>query len=52
MLGICSLSVIIVLHETLLVTVLMYGSETMFQKEKEKRDLELELCRWTISENC
>ena len=34
MLGICSLSVL-VLHETLLVHVLMYGSETMLWKEKE-----------------
>ena len=35
MLGICSLSVL-VLYETLLVPVLMYGSETMLWKEKEK----------------
>ena len=33
MLGICSLSVL-VLHEALLVPVLMYGSETMLWKEK------------------
>ena len=36
MLGICSLSVI-VLHETLLVPVLMYGSETMLWKEEISR---------------
>ena len=35
MLGICSLTVL-VLHETLLVPVLMYGSETMLWKEKER----------------
>ena len=35
MLGICSLSVL-VLHETLLVPVLIYGSETMLWKEKER----------------
>ena len=35
MLGICSLSVLRVLHETLLVPV-MYGSETMLWKEKER----------------
>ena len=35
MLGICSLSVL-VLHETLLVPLLMYGSETMLWKEKER----------------
>ena len=33
MLGICNFSVL-VLHETLLVPVLMYGSETMLWKEK------------------
>ena len=36
MLGICSLSVI-VLHETLLVPVLMYSSETMLWKEEISR---------------
>ena len=36
MLGICSLSVI-VLHVTLLVPVLMYGSETMLWKEEISR---------------
>ena len=35
MFRICSLSVL-VLHETLLVPVLMYGSETMLWKEKER----------------
>ena len=35
MLGICSLSVL-VFHETLLVPVLMYGSEKMLWKEKER----------------
>ena len=35
MLGICSLSVL-VLHETLLVPVLKYGSETMLWKEKKR----------------
>ena len=35
MLGICSVSVL-VLHETLLVPVLMYGSETMLWLEKER----------------
>ena len=35
MLGICSLSVL-VLHETSLVLVLMYGSEIMLWKEKER----------------
>ena len=35
MLGICRLSVL-VLHETLLVPVLIYGSETMLWKEKER----------------
>ena len=36
-----------VLYETLLVPVHMYGNETMLW-----RDLELELHRWTTSENC
>ena len=36
MLEICSLSVLRVLHETLLVPVLTYGSETMLWKEKER----------------
>ena len=40
----------IVLHETLLVPVLMYGNETMLWKRR--RDLELGLYRWTISEDC
>ena len=35
MLGVCSLS-LLVLHETLLVPVLMYGSETMIWKEEER----------------
>ena len=35
MVGICSLSVL-VLHETLLVPVLMYGSKTILWKEKER----------------
>ena len=35
MLRICSLSVL-VLHKTLLVPVLTYGSETMLWKEKER----------------
>ena len=35
MVGICSFSVL-VLHETLLVPVLMYGSETMLWREKER----------------
>ena len=35
MLGICNLSVL-VFHETLLVPVLMYGSETMLWEEKER----------------
>ena len=35
MLGICSLSVL-ALHETLLVPVLMYDSETTLWKEKER----------------
>ena len=35
MLGICSLSML-VLHETLVVPVLMYGNETMLWKEKER----------------
>ena len=35
MLGICSLS-ILVFHETLFLLVLMYGSETMLWKEKER----------------
>ena len=38
MLGICSLSVL-VLHETLLVPVLMYGSETMLWRKKERSRL-------------
>ena len=35
MLGICSLCCARVLHDTLLMPVLMYGSETMIWKEKE-----------------
>ena len=35
MLGICSLSVL-VLHETLLAPVLIYGSETMLWKQEER----------------
>ena len=43
MLGICSLSVL-VLHEILLVPVLMYGSETMLWKKERSRirDVQLE----------
>ena len=41
-----------VLHETLLVAVLMYGSETMIWKEKERSGLGLGLYRWTTSEVC
>ena len=40
-----------VLHETLLMPVLMYDSETMILKEK-KRSLALGLYRWTTSEVC
>ena len=36
MLGICSLNVL-VLHETLLVPILMYGSETMLWKKERSR---------------
>ena len=37
MIGICSLNVLVsVLHETLVVPVLMYGSKTMIWKEKER----------------
>ena len=37
MLGICSLSVLeSFLHETLLVSVLMHGSETMLRKQEER----------------
>ena len=39
-----------ILHETLLVPVLMYGSEIMLWREKER--LEIGLYRWTTSENC
>ena len=39
-----------ILYETLLVPVLMYGSETMLWKNR--RDLELWLYRWTTSEDC
>ena len=35
MLGVCSLSVL-VLHETLLVPVLKYGSETMLWKKEDR----------------
>ena len=38
-----------VLHETVFMPVLMYGSETMLWG---RRDLELGLCRWTTSEDC
>ena len=38
-----------VLHETLLVPVLMYDSETSYGKRR--RDLELGLYRWTTSED-
>ena len=40
MLGICSLSVL-VLHETLLVPVYMYGHETMLWREKERSKFRL-----------
>ena len=36
MLGVCSFECARVLHETLLVPVLMYGSETMIWKEEER----------------
>ena len=57
MLEICSLSVL-VLHEILLVPVLMYDSETMLLKEKEKsrvRNVQMDnfrglLGRWIESE--
>ena len=39
-----------VLHERLLVLVLMYGSETMLWKEKER--YRFRLCRWTTSDDC
>ena len=39
-----------VLHETLLALVLMYGNDIICGKRR--RDLELELYRWTISEDC
>ena len=38
-----------VLHETLLVPVFMYGSETI--NGKRRRDLELGLYRWTTSKD-
>ena len=47
MLGICSLSVL-VLHETLLVPVLMYDSETMLWKEKERSGISA--VQWVTSE--
>ena len=48
-LEICSLSVV-VLHETLRVPVIMYGSETCYGKRR--KDLELGLYRWTTSGDC
>ena len=48
MLGIWSLSVLRVLHKTLLVPVLMYNSETVM--EGKGRDLEFGLYRWTTLE--
>ena len=39
-----------VLHESLMVPVLMYGSEAMIWKEK--KGLEIVLYRWTTSEVC
>ena len=50
MIGICSLSVI-VLHESLLVAVLMHGRETMLWKEKERsrvRALEMDNLRGVL----
>ena len=47
MLGICSFSVL-VFHETLLAHVLMYGSETMLKKEKERS--RIRVYRGTTSE--
>ena len=38
-----------VLHETLLIPILMYGSETY---ERRRRYLELGLYRWTTSKDC
>ena len=38
-----------VLHETMLVPVLMYGSETMLWKEKERYKVK---AGWTTSEDC
>ena len=41
-----------VLHETLLVLVLMYGSKAVLWREKERsRIRELGLCRWTALEH-
>ena len=39
-----------VLHETLLIPVLIDGSETMFWKEKERS--RIGLYRWATSEDC
>ena len=49
MFGICSLSVL-VLDETLLVLVLMYGSETNLWKEKER--FRIRVVQMTTSEVC
>ena len=46
LLEVCKLSVL-VLHESFLVPVLMYGTETMILKEKERSRI-----RWTTSEVC
>ena len=53
MLEICSMSVL-VLHETLLVLVLIYGSETMlWRKEKSKiRDVQMDNLRGWIKGKC
>ena len=51
MLGVCSLSVL-VFHETLLLPVLTYGSETMLLKEKEISrigDVQMENLRGLLS---
>ena len=48
MLGICSLGVL-VLHKTLLVPIVKYGSETMLWKEKKRsriRAVQMDNLRW------
>ena len=51
LLGICSLNVL-VLHETLLVSVLMYLYVLMRQCYGKRRYQEFGLYRWTILEDC